>query len=125
MLSAMTPFEELLNEMTAFFAVREWTQFHSPKNVAINLAVEAAEVLEHFSWITEKESAQLSPETLTQVREEIGDVMISLLHLASKLGINPLDAAREKMIKIGQRYPIEQCKGKNLKYTAYENSQGN
>lgn len=119
----MGPFIELIEEMKALFQERDWDQFHSPKNLAISLSIEAAEVLEHFQWITEKESYQLNPSTLNEVRDEIGDVMILLVYLASKLGINPLEAAKQKLVKVSKKYPADQCKGKNLKYTHYETAQ--
>ncbi|MFC2049105.1 nucleotide pyrophosphohydrolase [Chlamydiota bacterium] len=120
----MEPFRELLEEMNAFFEARDWGQFHSPKNIAINLAVESAEVLEHFRWLSEKESYALPAAALEQVGDEMGDVLINLVYLAQKLGIDPLEAARKKLLKNCQRYPVAACKGKNLKYTAYESSEG-
>lgn len=119
----MKPFEELLEEISALFEARDWEQFHSPKNLATALSVEASEVLEHFTWISDKESYNLNETTLSEVRDEIGDVMILLISLSDKLGINPIEAAKQKLFKVAQRYPVEKCKGKNLKHTHYATSE--
>jgi dCTP diphosphatase len=111
--------EDLRNAISAFISERDWEQFHSPKNLAMALSVEVAEVVEHFQWLTEEDSKNLPPEKLAEVREEIGDVMIYLTELADKLGINPLEAAKAKMMINGQKYPAELVKGKASKYTEY------
>ncbi len=111
--------EELLKQMQVFFRERDWEQYHSPKNLAISLSVETAEILEHFMWLTEEQSNHLNPVAFNEVRDEIGDAFICLLHLAHRLGIDPLEAARQKLIKVGERYPVDKCKGKSDKYTAY------
>jgi len=118
-----TPIPLLLKKMTAFYAARDWDQFHSPKNLAIDLASEVGEVLDHFKWVTEKESCAFDADIHAQVKEEIGDAFRSLLYLAAKLGIDPIVAAEEKLINMEQRYPLDQARGKNLKYTAYERAQ--
>ena len=109
----------LLSKMNAFYDARNWDQFHSPKNLAIDLASEIGEILDHFKWITEEESRHLPPEILSQVAEEIGDAFRSLLSLSAKLGIDPINAAEAKLPIMEQKYPVEKSKGKNLKYTAY------
>ena len=111
--------EDLRNAISAFISERDWEQFHSPKNLAMALSVEVAEVVEHFQWLTEEDSKNLPPEKLAEVREEIGDVMIYLTELADKLGIDPLEAAKAKMMINGQKYPAELVKGKASKYTEY------
>ena len=85
--------DDLRGAIKAFIEERDWEQFHSPKNLAMALSVEVAEVLEHFQWLTEEESKDLPPEKLAEVREEIGDVMIYLTELADKLGIDPVREA--------------------------------
>jgi dCTP diphosphatase len=77
--------EELRTAIGEFIAERDWEQFHSPKNLAMALSVEASEIVEHFQWLTEEQSRNLPPEKLVEVREEIGDVMIYLVELADKL----------------------------------------
>jgi dCTP diphosphatase len=104
--------EDLRTAIGAFIAERDWEQFHSPKNLAMALSVEAAEIVEHFQWLTERQSRNLPPEKLAEVREEIGDVMIYLTELADKLGIDPIEAARAKLEINRQKYPADLVKGK-------------
>jgi dCTP diphosphatase len=111
--------EELRNAIGAFIAERDWEQYHSPKNLAMALSVEASEILEHFQWLTEGQSRTLPPEKLAEIREEIGDVMIYLTELADKLGIDPVEAAKAKVEINRRKYPAELVKGKASKYTEY------
>jgi NTP pyrophosphatase (non-canonical NTP hydrolase) len=111
--------EDLRSAISAFIQERDWEQFHSPKNLAMALSVEVAEIVEHFQWLTEEDSKNLPPEKMAEVREEIGDVMIYLTELADKLGIDPVEAAKVKMTINGQKYPAELVKGKASKYTEY------
>jgi dCTP diphosphatase len=111
--------EDLRSAISAFIQERDWEQFHSPKNLAMALSVEVAEIVEHFQWLTEEESQNLLPEKLTEIREEIGDVMIYLTELADTLGIDPVEAARAKVAINGQKYPAELVRGKASKYTEY------
>jgi NTP pyrophosphatase (non-canonical NTP hydrolase) len=83
------------------------------------LSVEVAEIVEHFQWLTDEQSRNLSPGKLAEVKEEIGDVMIYLIELAEKLGIDPVEAAKAKVAINGQKYPAELVKGKAPKYTEY------
>ena len=112
--------DNLRNAIDAFIAERDWQQFHSPKNLAMALSVEVAEIVEHFQWLTEEQSQHLSPEKLAEVREEIGDVMIYLTELADKLGIDPVEAARAKVEMNRKKYPATLVKGKAAKYTEYQ-----
>ena len=112
--------EDLRSAINAFIQERDWEQFHSPKNLAMALSVEVAEIVEHFQWLTEEDSKNLPPGKLAEVREEIGDVMIYLTELADKLGIDPVEAAKAKMRINGQKYPAELVKGKASKYTEYQ-----
>ncbi len=111
--------DDLRSAIGAFIRERDWEQFHSPKNLAMALSVEVAEIVEHFQWLTEEESKNLTPQKLAEIREEIGDVMIYLTELADKLGIDPVEAAKAKVTINGQRYPAELVKGKASKYTDY------
>jgi dCTP diphosphatase len=99
--------EDLRIAIDAFIEERDWKQFHSPKNLAMALSVEASEIIEHFQWLTEEQSRNLSPEKLAEVREEIGDVMIYLTELADKLGIDPVKAAKAKLEINKQKYPAD------------------
>jgi dCTP diphosphatase len=110
---------ELRDTIRAFIEERDWEKFHSPKNLAMALGVEVAEIVEHFQWLTEEESKNLPPEKRAELREEIGDVMIYLIELADKLGIDPVEAAKAKVAINGQKYPVDLVKGKASKYTEY------
>jgi dCTP diphosphatase len=105
-----------------FAEERDWNQFHSPKNLAIALSVEAAELLERFQWLKEDESRCLAekPEDYRAVREEIADVLIYLLRLADQLSIDLEEAVREKMRHNAEKYPVELAKGNAVKYNRRE-----
>lgn len=111
--------EELIHKLRAFAKERNWEQFHSPKNLAMALSVEVAEIVELFQWMTEVQSKKLSPEKIEKIKEEIGDVMIYLTKLADKFGISPIDAAKEKLIINEKKYPAEVVRGKAEKYDEY------
>jgi NTP pyrophosphatase (non-canonical NTP hydrolase) len=111
---------DLRDAIRAFIEERDWEQFHSPKNLAMALSVEVSEVVEHFQWLTEEQSKNLPPEKLAELRQEIGDVMIYLIELADKLGIDPVEAAKAKVEINGQKYPADLVKGKASKYTEYK-----
>lgn len=99
--------EKLQQAIGDFIEKRNWRQFHTPKNLAMALTVETAELLEIFQWMTAEESCQLDNESLTHVEEEIGDVMIYLTTLAATLGLDPLVAAQKKLQKNATKYPLE------------------
>lgn len=109
--------QQLQADLRRFAEERDWGQFHTPKNLAASLSIEAAEVLEHFQWLTDAQSAQLSDEKRREVGHEIADVLLYLLQLADKLDIDPLVAAREKLAINAARYPVDQAKGSSRKYT--------
>jgi len=111
--------DDLRNSIRRFTEERDWEQFHSPKNLAMALSVEVAEIVEHFQWLTEEQSQNLPPEKLARVREEIGDVTIYLTELAEKLGIDLLEAAKAKLEINSKKYPASLVKGKAAKYTEY------
>lgn len=96
----------LRDALRAFAAERHWQAFHTPKNLSMALIKEAAENVEHFQWQTAEESLALTPEQQAAVGEEIADVLMYLVQLADMLNIDPLAAAREKIIKNGQKYPV-------------------
>lgn len=107
----------LRDSLRAFAAQRDWDQFHSPKNLAVALCVEAAELLQNFQWVTEDQSTTLSSEVAARVREEMADVLLYLIRLADKLDVNLLEAAASKIQLNAQRYPIEKARGSSRKYT--------
>lgn len=108
---------DLVERLRKFAADRDWEQFHSPKNLSMALTVEAAELMEHLQWLTEEQSRNLDEGTLVKVKQEIGDIQIYLIRLADQLGIDPLEAAVEKMEENAQKYPVEKAKGNARKYT--------
>jgi NTP pyrophosphatase (non-canonical NTP hydrolase) len=115
-----TPADALIllrDELRRFAADRDWDQFHSPKNLASALAVEAAELLEPFQWLTEAQSRQLTAEQSAAVREEMADVLLYLVRLADKLDIDLVAAARDKIVRNAARYPVETARGSSKKYT--------
>ena len=109
----------LRDALRQFAAERDWDQFHSPKNLAIALSVEASELLEHFQWLTEDQANALPPEKRDQVRDEMADVLLYLVRLADKLEVDLLDAAAKKIAKNAKKYPADQVRGSMKKYTDY------
>ena len=101
----MTTIPSLTQALRDFAAARDWAQFHSPKNLASALSVEAAELLEHFQWLTEEQSRKLSAPQTAEVAAEAADVLLYLLQLCDQLDIDLLEAARLKMLVNGQKYP--------------------
>lgn len=112
------PLRDLRDQLRAFAAERDWDQFHSPRNLATALAVEAAELLEPFQWLTEEQSRSLPPETLAAVEEELADVLLYLVRLADKLDVDLAAAARAKIARNGEKYPVEKARGSSRKYDA-------
>jgi NTP pyrophosphatase (non-canonical NTP hydrolase) len=110
------PLRELRDELRAFAAERDWDQFHSPRNLATALAVEAAELLEPFQWLTDEQSRALPPETRAAVEEELADVLLYLVRLADKLDVDLAAAARAKLVRNGEKYPVEKARGSSRKY---------
>jgi NTP pyrophosphatase (non-canonical NTP hydrolase) len=100
-----------------FADARDWGQFHTPRNLAAALSVEASELLEHFQWLTDEQSRQLSDDKKAQVGSEVADVLLYLLQLCDKLGIDPIEAARQKMQVNAAKYPVDRAKGRITKYT--------
>jgi len=109
--------EDLRNALRRFAAARDWEQFHTPKNLAMALSVEAAELLEQFQWLTPAQSAQLDARRKQAVAEEIADVLLYLTRLADVLGIDALAAARRKIRINARKYPVRRAKGNARKYS--------
>lgn len=114
------PFVQLHKAMQQFATARDWEQFHSPKNLAMALTVEAAELQECFQWLTEAQSQALTAEQLTAVRDEIADVQLYLIRLAGQVGVDIEQACWDKMKKNDAKYPADRVQGSAQKYTAYE-----
>ncbi len=111
----------LLEEVREFVRERDWSQYHSPKNLSMALSVEASELAEIFQWLTEDQSRSLTPEQKAHAAEEIGDVLIYLVNLADRLGIDPVAAARAKLVLNRIKYPVEKAKGSAEKYDRLDN----
>lgn len=103
-----------------FAEQRDWDQFHTPKNLAMALIVEAAELVEHFQWLNQQDSCSLDPEQHEAVAMEMADVLIYLVRMAERLDINLLKAAEKKIKLNGKKYPANQARGKSDKYTRYQ-----
>jgi NTP pyrophosphatase (non-canonical NTP hydrolase) len=111
---ATTTVAELRRLIADFVAERDWSQFHSPKNVSMALAVEAAELMEHFQWLTPEASRRLvdEPQKLADVGEEIADMVGYAMALANELGIDLASAIRAKMRKNAVKYPADEYRGR-------------
>ena len=113
----MSDLDDLRRQLREFANDRDWDQFHSPKNLAMALAGEAGELLENFQWLTEEQSRRPGPETLAAASEEIADVLLYLVRLSDKLGIDPAAAARAKLNANAAKYPVDKARGNARKYT--------
>ena len=111
------PLRSLREALREFAAARDWEQFHSPKNLAMALSVEAAELLEHFQWLSEEGSRRLARDELDKVSEEMADVLLYLIRLADKLDVDLLQAAARKMQLNAAKYPADKARGNSTKYT--------
>jgi len=111
--------ETLRDRLRTFAAARDWDQFHSPKNLAMALIVEAAELVEHFQWLTEAQSAALPPEKTAAVADELADVLIYVVRLADRLDIDLFAAVSSKLARNEAKYPADRVKGSARKYTEY------
>jgi len=118
--AGMDKLEQIKASLQKFADDRDWDQFHSPKNLSMALSVEASELVECFQWLTEAQSQNLSPEQLSAVKDEMADVQIYLLRLATKLNVNMVEAVNQKIKKNALKYPIDKVKGSAKKYTEYE-----
>jgi NTP pyrophosphatase (non-canonical NTP hydrolase) len=111
---------DLTTAVNRFAEQRDWEQFHNPKNLSMALIVEAAELVEHFQWLTQQQSSTLDPEKHEAVAMEMADILIYLVRMAGQLDINLLEAAQKKIVLNGKKYPLEQAKGRSDKYTQYQ-----
>ncbi len=113
-------FERVKKQVRQFVVEREWEQFHSPKNLSMALIVEAAEMVEHFQWLTEEQSCNLPPEKLAEVELELADIQIYLISLAQKLQLDLVAAVEKKLVLNAQKYPADEVRGSSKKYTEYK-----
>lgn len=118
--SANDSLQQLRTRINSFVAERDWAQFHTPKNLAMAMIVEAAELVEQFQWDTPTDSQMLTAEKREAVSHELADTFVYLLRIAEVLDIDLIAAANEKIDLNAKKYPVEKAKGSNAKYTAYE-----
>jgi len=115
----MSDFKEIRAAIRKFRNARDWMQFHSPKNLAASIVIEAAELLEHFQWESLEESEQKAKQQKEAIAEEIADVAIYLIELADNLDIDLPSAIRVKLTKNAEKYPVKRSRGSSKKYTEY------
>ena len=116
----MSDLNELIERINGFAAERDWDQYHSPKNLSMALIAEAAELVEHFQWLTEEQSYRLPDDKLEEVRLELADIFVYLLRMSERLGVDLVQAAHRKITLNEQKYPVEQVKGSSKKYDEYQ-----
>ena len=112
----MQSLEQIKTRLREFAKERDWDQFHSPKNLAMALIVEAAVLIEHFQWLTEEQSQTLPPDKLAEVAQEIADIQIYLIRLADKLGVDMEKAVNAKIELNEKKYPADKVRGSAVKY---------
>jgi NTP pyrophosphatase (non-canonical NTP hydrolase) len=117
--SGLPSLDDLKLRLREFARERDWEQFHSPKNLAMALIVEAGELVEHFQWLTEAQSQSLDAHQREQVARELADVFIYLVRLADRLDVDLLDAAQRKIVLNAQKYPADQVRGSAKKAGDY------
>ncbi len=116
---AMRDLEELRQRQRAFVAERDWEQFHSPKNLAMALSVEAAELAELFQWLTEEQSAAMDEALRRRAAEELADVLWFLVRMADRLDVDLLAASEAKLAQNERKYPAGRVRGQSRKYDEY------
>lgn len=116
---SVTTIDEIKQDIMAFAREREWEQFHSPKNLSMALAAEAAELMEHFLWVTPEQSRTVAadPAKRGPIAEELADVIIYALEFANATGLDVAASVRAKMLANGKKYPVEKARGRADKYT--------
>jgi dCTP diphosphatase len=119
---AMTDRSDLLmlrDKLRAFADARDWDQYHSPKNLSMALMVEVAELMEHFQWLTEEQSSNLDTAKKRVIAEELADILLYLVRLSDKLGVDLPEASLRKLEKNAAKYPADRVRGSSKKYSEY------
>jgi len=112
--------KKLQRVLQDFADERDWNQFHSPKNLSMALIAEAAELVEHFQWVSEEDSYQLSEKKKHEVGEELADILLYLVRISDRLGID-LEEATYRKIEVNRlKYPADKVRGSSKKYTEYK-----
>ena len=109
--------DQLLDEILTFRRDRDWEKFHTPRNLAISISLEAAELLENFQWQVGEEL--ITPEIKDRASKEIADIFIYLLSMSHDLNIDLIEAATKKLDESRARYPVEKARGSSKKYTEF------
>ena len=112
--------EGLRQRLEQFAKARDWEQFHSPKNLSMALIAEAAELVEHFQWLSEAQSSALPPDKLAEVRLELADILLYLIRLGDRLGLDLVQAGNDKIDINEQRYPVDKVRGSAKRASEYE-----
>lgn len=112
--------DQLKIKLRQFATERDWDQFHSPKNLSMALIAEAAELVEHFQWLTEEQSRDVPQPKLDEIALELADIQIYLIRLADKLNVDLMGAVGKKLDLNAQKYPADKVRGSSKKYTEYE-----
>lgn len=112
--------DSLRDQLREFAKERDWDQYHTPKNLSMALIAEAAELVEHFQWVDGGLSHILEAKTRQSVEEELADILIYLVRISDKLGVDLLDSAERKIAINEKKYPAEKVRGSAKKYTEYE-----
>jgi NTP pyrophosphatase (non-canonical NTP hydrolase) len=108
--------EDVIESIRRFRDERDWKQFHDPKNLAMSIAIEAAEIMEHFQWVDRDQALQHAAENREAVADELADVAIYLIELADVTGIDLRSAILAKLEKNAKKYPVEKSRGSIKKY---------
>lgn len=111
--------KDLQKKAKQFVQERDWEQFHSPKNLAMNISIEAAELMELFLWCNVEDSQKVFKEKEQDIKDEIADILIGILCFSNATGIDLEQSFLSKLERAAQKYPVEKCKGKSNKYTDY------
>ena len=118
-MTTQSDLQMLRDKLREFAEARDWDQFHSPKNLSMALMVEVAELMEHFQWLTEEQSASLDTEKKAVVAEELADILLYLVRLSDKLDVDLPQAALHKLEKNAAKYPADRVRGSSKKYSEY------
>ena len=113
---ATTTIQQLRDKVTKLVDDRDWSQFHSPKNLAMDIAIEAAELMEKFVWLDVKASYEELEKNRQEIEDELADVFVVALAFANAAKIDIAKAVEHKLIKTMEKYPIEKAKGRHTKY---------
>lgn len=117
---AESEFDRIRRKVREFVVARDWDQFHSPKNLSMALIVEAAELVEHFQWLSEAQSANLNATQLAEIELELADIQIYLISFAERMKLDLVAAVDRKLELNANKYPVDKARGNSLKYTEFD-----